>query len=182
MKRIATLLIAASALIAASTPRVATSGATADEPRNWGKIAEGFQLSVQPIKSLFTNGQPVLATILLRNATNAQLTYFRSGREQEQTTITVRKNLSLLQPKKITNRPPTFEERVKAVYRGSYQYCLLAPGAETNLLSVDLSKVFDLSTHGVYIVQVARKVPKLGKDEVVQVLSNQASFSIVPSR
>lgn len=48
-----------------------------DPQGNWGEQANGFQLSLRFEKQVFTNGEDIVGTILIRNiATNAQ-TYFR---------------------------------------------------------------------------------------------------------
>lgn len=45
---------------------------------NWGSPTNGFQLSLRFDKQLYEVGDPVIATILLRNVTNATLNYFSS--------------------------------------------------------------------------------------------------------
>ncbi|HTR43384.1 MAG TPA: hypothetical protein VMH87_17365 [Pseudomonadales bacterium] len=42
---------------------------------NWGNVQNGFQLSMRLKKISFTNGEPIVATILLRNVTNQILSY-----------------------------------------------------------------------------------------------------------
>ena len=42
---------------------------------NWGNIQSGFQLSLRLEKESFTNNEPIIATILLRNVTNQVLTF-----------------------------------------------------------------------------------------------------------
>lgn len=46
-----------------------------DPEGHWGKVVDGFQLSLRFEKQEFTNGEPVWATILLRNVSDRQLTY-----------------------------------------------------------------------------------------------------------
>jgi hypothetical protein len=43
---------------------------------NWGDSTNGFQLSLRFQNQVFTNGEPVLATTLMRNVTNIALTYY----------------------------------------------------------------------------------------------------------
>jgi hypothetical protein len=43
---------------------------------NWGDPTNGFQLSLRFQKEIFTNGEPLLATTLMRNVTNTALTYY----------------------------------------------------------------------------------------------------------
>ena len=42
---------------------------------NWGSAQGGFQLSIRFEKTSFTNSEPIVATILLRNVTNQILNY-----------------------------------------------------------------------------------------------------------
>jgi hypothetical protein len=42
---------------------------------NWGEPKHGYQLSLRFIKTTFTNGEPVMATILVRNLTNVWLDF-----------------------------------------------------------------------------------------------------------
>src|SRR5437588_386756 len=49
-----------------------------DMEGNWGRATEGFRLSVRLSKSVFTNGEPVVATVFLRNVTDGPLIYFIS--------------------------------------------------------------------------------------------------------
>jgi hypothetical protein len=42
---------------------------------NWGTPQNGFQLSMRLNQHTFTNGEPIVATILLRNVTNLVLTF-----------------------------------------------------------------------------------------------------------
>lgn len=40
---------------------------------NWGDVQDGFQLSMRFEKQIFTNGEPIVATVLLRNVTNSDV-------------------------------------------------------------------------------------------------------------
>ena len=44
---------------------------------NWGIIQDGFQLSLRFEKQTFTNGEPIPATLLLRNITNQDLEFLK---------------------------------------------------------------------------------------------------------
>jgi hypothetical protein len=43
---------------------------------NWGEPTNGFQLSLHFEKQVFTNGESIMATTLMRNITNTELAYF----------------------------------------------------------------------------------------------------------
>jgi len=40
---------------------------------NWGAVQDGFQLSMRFEKKIFTNGEPIVVTLLLRNVTNSDV-------------------------------------------------------------------------------------------------------------
>jgi hypothetical protein len=48
-----------------------------DPEGHWGLATNGFQLSLRFAKSTFTNGEPALATVLIRNITTTNQTYYR---------------------------------------------------------------------------------------------------------
>jgi hypothetical protein len=51
--------------------------AAADPGGHWGAATNGFQLSMRFDKRLFTNGEPIVATLLLRNITNVPVKFMR---------------------------------------------------------------------------------------------------------
>jgi hypothetical protein len=48
-----------------------------DPEGHWGKVVDGLQLSLRFEKQEFTNGEPILATILMRNVSDKPLNYIR---------------------------------------------------------------------------------------------------------
>jgi len=48
-----------------------------DPEGHWGQTTNGFQVSLRFEKEKYTNGEPVLATMLMRNVTGKPETYFR---------------------------------------------------------------------------------------------------------
>ena len=48
-----------------------------DPEGHWGQPTNGFQLSLRFEKQTFTNGEPIVAVMLIRNVTNAPLTHFK---------------------------------------------------------------------------------------------------------
>src|ERR1035437_5486511 len=69
-----------------------------DDPEgNWGAVSEGFQLSIRFPKESFTNGEAIVASILLRNVTNTPLTYYVSfPRDVEQELVLKKQGQRLL--------------------------------------------------------------------------------------
>src|SRR6516165_5223792 len=70
-----------------------------DPDGKWGQIKDGFLLSVRMAKSTFTNGEPVLAIIILRNVSNNPLTYFVSYPKDEDMRLDVKMGHEQLIPK-----------------------------------------------------------------------------------
>jgi hypothetical protein len=54
--------------------------ASEDPEGHWGQATNGFQLSLRFEKEVYTNGEPVLATMLVRNVSNVQLQYLFPAR------------------------------------------------------------------------------------------------------
>lgn len=48
-----------------------------DTQGHWGQVTNGLQLSLRFEKETFTNDEPVIATVLLRNATKSPVTFLR---------------------------------------------------------------------------------------------------------
>ena len=49
-----------------------------DPDGHWGGATNGFQLSLRFPKLTFTNGEPIVATLLLRNVTNSPVKFLRA--------------------------------------------------------------------------------------------------------
>jgi len=148
-----------------------------DDPEgHWGTASEGFRLSIRFEKATFTNGEPIFASILLRNVSDRPLTYWVStlGRETE---VLVAKDQWPL-PRKDSLKPgATFAERLSHLNIGSSWDCTTPVGTQRKF-TIELNKVFDLTTNGEYVAQARRCVPKLGSSGEAELVSGEATFRI----
>lgn len=148
-----------------------------DDPEgHWGAISEGFQLSIRFEKETFTNGEPVIVSVLLRNVSDRPLTYWVStlGRETE---VVVAKGQQPLPRKDQPKAGATFAERLSHLDVGSAWDCSSPVGTQRKFM-VELNKIFDLTTNGQYIAHAERRVPKLDLTGEVKVASGNATFRI----
>ena len=100
--------------------RAKDSRPTEDDPEgNWGQISEGFQLSIRFSKDTFTNGEPVIASILLRNVSDRPITYYVSYPKDDEMKLSVRRGQEQLSRKDEIKTNMTFMEKVRHLNRGS---------------------------------------------------------------
>jgi hypothetical protein len=115
-----------------------------DPEGHWGKVVDGFQLSLRFERQEFSNGEPIIVSILMRNVSDKRLTYIRetvNGRpspiyvavwkEQEKLKLETDDNLV----------PRASATKVDLYPRTQHRYRLR------------LDKFYDLSKPGVYSVQ-----------------------------
>jgi hypothetical protein len=149
-----------------------------DPDGNWGPIAEGFQLSIRLQKNRFSNGEPIVAAILLRNVSDKALTYFESGPyDTDQKLVLSRDGKKLLGTDEITTNM-TFKEKLSHIHNGRRWNSQLAVGTQRKFI-VALTNYFDLQTNGVYSIQVRRIIPKFDLTSETEVVSKSATFQII---
>ncbi|MGH7989516.1 MAG: hypothetical protein ACREDS_04880 [Limisphaerales bacterium] len=123
--------------------------ASEDPEGNWGQATNGFQLSLRFEKQSFTNGEPVIATMLMRNVTDKSQIYFRP------THVAATKDGKPLKRKdetgfmQITVSPET----------------KLFPQTQ-NKYQENLNQIFDLSESGEYIFEAVCRHPKVASQKV----------------
>ena len=148
-------------------------------PEHWGSPTEGFQLSIRLERASFTNGEPVLACVTLRNISDRVLSFFVGPSPQEKDTKLVlmkgdKRILGVDDPK----AGDTFQERLNYIRRGSSPGALpIQPGSEQKFYR-DLSKVFDLGAGGAYTARAERRVAVRGIDRTTNVISGAVNFEI----
>ncbi len=152
-----------------------------DESGHWGRPTEGFQLSIRLQKESFTNGEPVVACVTLRNISDRVLSYVGGPSPVEKDTrlILMRANERILgadDPKPGDN----FMQRLSYIRQGTTgSYPVVLPGTQRKFYR-DLSKVFDLSATGWYTAQAERKVGVWDLDKTTNVVSGAVRFEVVP--
>jgi hypothetical protein len=147
-----------------------------DPEGHWGAPSQGYQLSIRLEKGTFTNGEPVIASVLLRNVSDRPLMYWVStlGRETE---VVVAKGQERLSGKDEVKPGATFAERLAHLDVGSSWDCTSPVGSQRRLV-LELDKLFDLTTNGQYTAQARRRVPTLDKKSEVWVVSGKTTFRI----
>ena len=148
-----------------------------DDPEgHWGTVSEGFQLSIRFEKATFTNGEPVVASIILRNVSERPLTYWVTtlGRETE---VALARGQQRIPRKDELKSNATFAERLSHLDVGSAWDCTSPVGTQRKF-RVELDKIFDLTTNGQYIAQATRSVLKLDLTGEVKLTSGKAVFHI----
>lgn len=139
--------------------------ANQDPGGHWGKVVDGLQLSLRFDTQQFTNGEPVSATILMRNVSTNQLTYITDTMTLQPAPINVvvwRDNERL---KLITAGKHTFIE-------GTARRASLFPQTQ-HKYSVRLDKYYDFSHPGDYKVQAEYDNPRRATGGAREVLASQ---------
>jgi hypothetical protein len=149
-----------------------------DPGGHWGPVQEGFQLSLRFEKASFTNGQPVIACLILRNVSDGRLRFSASyyGPEDDIRLVLMR-DQERVSGKDEPKPGASFAERLKGTHQGSSGSWPLEAGTQRKFF-LTLSKTFDLATNGEYVVQAVRTVPTLDRKSEKEVVSGKATFRI----
>jgi hypothetical protein len=120
-----------------------------DAEGHWGLITNGFQLSLRFKKIMFTNGESIMATILIRNVTNQPEDYFRPTHviaNKDGMVLKIKGDTDL---KEITMLPKT------TVFPHTQQ-----------MYQVDLTQIYSLNESGEYVFQAECNNPKVTSEKV----------------
>jgi hypothetical protein len=115
-----------------------------DPEGHWGKVVDGYQLSLRFDKADYTNGEPIVATVLLRNVSDQPRTYVRQTvlGQRSPVFLLVWKNEEELKLKTVDN----------TVIISSASNVTLQPRTQ-HRYRLQLDKFYDLSGTGSYSVQ-----------------------------
>lgn len=122
---------------------------------NWGKPSNGFQLSLRFENKVYTNGEPMMATTLMRNVTNTQLTYYFPIQIMAMKDSTILKRKGDLGIHQITT-PPT-----KVVF----------PQTQIKFRE-NVINDYDLDGSGTYVFQAVCHHPEVSSKEVTILITN----------
>jgi hypothetical protein len=147
-----------------------------DPEGHWGTNTEGFQVSLRLSKGTFSNGEPIVATIILRNVSNRELRYGEPyGYDYETSAVLTRGEDRI--PSNDEPKPGmTFAERLRFVHKGSYA-TLPSPAGTQRKFTVDLTKLFPI-TNGQYTVVGRRTVPIQDGVASTNAVSGPAKFEV----
>ena len=151
--------------------------ATDDPEGNWGSVTEGFQLSIRFGKDTFTNGEPVIASIILRNVSTNKLWYPVAYGVDRQTTLVLKRDQNVVPRRGEPKLGTSLEARLEAVQAGAEGLCPSWVGTQRRFY-LGLNGRFELSP-GTYSVEVRRRVTNLNRTAMVEAASGRASFRVV---
>jgi hypothetical protein len=129
-----------------------------DVAGHWGPAWEGVELSIRLAKETFTNGEPVVACVTVRNTSykvRALLSMW--GQEEKETRFKLRRGEERVLGENDPKPWESFQQRAKHLTAGSASHEPLLPGTQRQFFR-NLSKVFDLRRAGTYYVQGERLV------------------------
>lgn len=125
---------------------------------HWGAPWEGVRLSIELPKEVFTNGEPVLACIMVRNTSyKVRATLVSWGQPERDTKLIMMRGQERLLGEDDPKPWESFQQRLKYLRNGSASFEPLLPGTQSPFYR-DLSKVFNLHVPGTYSVQAMREV------------------------
>jgi len=150
-----------------------------DPAGHWGESSGGFRLSLRFAKASYTNGEPVLARILLRNVSDKLLVFIVSDTGDPGDSFAVFRSNEKLRRRDEPGPNATLREKLNAIQSGATHYCESPPHTQREFV-VDLTKVFDLGTNGQYIAVASREVADFSHHSLTNVTSSKASFMISP--
>jgi hypothetical protein len=156
--------------------------------QHWGAVWEGVQLSIQLPKEVFTNGEPIVACIMVRNASyKVRATGVHWGQSERDTQLVMMRGKERVLGEDDPKPGESFQQRLSHIRQGSAGFEPLLPGTQYPFFR-DLSKVFDLHVPGTYSVQAMREVsayndapnrPGYIQASRTNLLSGTATFRIV---
>ena len=115
-----------------------------DPQGHWGKMVDGFQISLRFDKQEFTNGEPIVAAILMRNVSEKRLSYTTQMVSQQPSPVyvSVWRGDEKLKVSVDEHAPNLSSTRVVSLYpRTQHRY------------HIRLDKYYDLSKAGTYSAQ-----------------------------
>lgn len=122
---------------------------------NWGQATNGFQLSLRFGKSIFTNGEPIMATILMRNITDTPQTYYRPIK------IIVEKDGKVLRRKNESGLLESHAPPMKTLF----------PQTQDKYIR-NIQRIYTLSSDGKYLVQAVSGRPSVSSKSVSITITN----------
>jgi hypothetical protein len=157
------------------SPPALPPGATAELPSeqdpsgNWGRITEGFQLSLRLDTNRFTVGQTIPAYVILRNTSTSPLTYTEYGGIHARFC-----NFDLWdwaeRQADVPHRPPASLTPVRVMVKAGTQLRTWA----------NLAEIFDLTKPGRYSIIAEGAVRLLHREGHTIITSSPVEFEILP--
>lgn len=140
-----------------------------DPNGNWGTASEGFRLSLRFVKPEYTNGEPIEAIVLARNASQQTLNYVTGSSDWDLHFLAYDSKNRPLQDL----HPTDF-------YGTGSKDLVVFPGTQRRFI-VKLNRHFNFEPPGDYTVTVQARVPKLVGGGLSDVASGTATLKILTS-
>lgn len=124
-----------------------------DNEGNWSQALLGFQLGFRPDAKAFTLGQPVLASVTLRNLSRKEIDYVRrihTGEHSELCQFDIRDSFGRQQVQINTNGGPYYPDQ-------KWWSGTIKPKTQ-HRYRVRLDEIFDLSKPGLYTVTAYKEI------------------------
>lgn len=166
--------------------RLPASKPSQEDPQgNWGFPNVGWQLSVRPVRSEFSAGEPVYVWAILRNVSGTNSQYTVTIPETKWDISVATTDGRVVEPKYAWAFKREFENdkaailirAKKEIINGSRQYEV--PANHQGLHLLRLSEDYDFSTPGNYNVTFGRRFYRFGRMDFSEVMSGTATFRIV---
>lgn len=148
--------------------------AAQDPEGHWGDVVEGFQLSMRFAKESFRVGEPIAATVIIRNAAGRNV-YYRDFIGMREDSPVCQFDVLDEQQQPVPRRDPKAPDDITDgphVQRG------LSPGTQCRY-EVKMEARFQLDRAGKYSIRARRWVHKLNGDGYSQLQSSLASITIL---
>jgi len=139
-----------------------------------GKEVEGLQLSLQVKKTDFQSGEPILATVQIKN--NRKVTASVSEREKERDFVIVVTDINR-NPVPRTDYGSNLLEELRQVLRNIARS--INPG-ESLIYEIEVSQQFQVGAPGEYFITVSRDILKESGDGVFKLVSNTIKVRVLP--
>ena len=149
--------------------------AEADLSGNWGFSSEGFQLSLRFEKPVFLTGEPIIATLIVRNVSGGARADSIALPDRTDFVVTNEKDEPLKRIDIFRPNPTEKEERLRATFKG---FSLQLEADEQWKYKMVLTDIFDLRRPGTYYVRAMRRIWKPDKT-AGEILSGTASIKII---
>lgn len=152
--------------------------ASADPEGNWGVPSQGFQLSLRFNKASFTNGEPVIASVILRNVSDRTLDYpYEYAPDNREITFNVLRGETRVYGMYDLTPGASFADKVRAAPSGHGWIRSSPPGTQRKFF-VNLDKIYSLTNTGEYTVFAKRTIRNQDSNQNSEVVSGKATFRI----
>jgi hypothetical protein len=139
----------------------------------WGKSVEGCRLSISLASAQMSVGDPVELKLAFKNEGQTAIKFSRISLWFDYTYLVSHQNIG--------NVPFTLfgqQQKRSLEAGGASAISEIEPGQEL-VRMVEISRLYDLSLSGKYVVEASKEIPSRSGQGLVKVFSNKAAFELV---